>query len=203
MAKRPTNIRSKIIEAALACAADTRWREISLATLAETAGITLSQLHGQYPSKMAIVAAIMDQTTTTVVAGTDPSANEESPHDRLLDAVLRRFDVMEANKTAITSILKDMPFDPARTLCLVPGFLDSMAWTLESAGISSSGIAGRIRTKGLAAIYLGALGVWMRDDSPDLTKTMAFLDRRLKQAVQLAGYLPFGVVGRISKKQLD
>lgn len=203
MAKRPTNIRSKIIEAALACAADTRWREISLATLAKTAGITLSQLHGQYPSKMAIVAAIMDQTTTTVVAGTDPSANEESPHDRLLDAVLRRFDVMEANKTAITSILKDMPFDPARTLCLVPGFLDSMAWTLESAGISSSGIAGRIRTKGLAAIYLGALGVWMRDDSPDLTKTMAFLDRRLKQAVQLAGYLPFGVVGRISKKQLD
>jgi len=203
MAKRPTNIRGKIIEAALTCAADDRWREISLTMLAETAGITLSQLHGQFPSKTAIVVAIMDQTTTGIVAGTDPSANEESPHDRVLDAILRRFDVLEANKAAITSILKDMPFDPARTLTLVPSFLDSMAWTLESAGISSSGIAGRIRTKGLAAIYLGALGVWMRDDSPDLTKTMAFLDRRLKQAVLFAGYLPFGVVGRTSKKQLD
>ena len=203
MAKRPTNIRGKIINAALACAADTRWRDISLATLAEVAGISLSQLHGQFPSKMAIVAAIMDQTTATVVTGTDPSVDEESPHDRVLDAILRRFDALEANKAAITSILKDMPFDPARTLCLVPSFLDSVAWTLESAGISSSGIAGRIRTKGLAAIYLGALGVWMRDDSPDMAKTMAFLDRRLKQAVQLAAYLPFGIVDRSSKKQSD
>lgn len=203
MAKRPTNIRGKIINAALACAADTRWQDISLATIADAAGLSLSQLHGQFPSKTAIVAAIVDQTTTTVVAGTDPSASDESPHDRVLDAILRRFDALEANRAAITSILRDMPFDPVRTLCLVPSFLDSMAWTLESAGINSSGIAGRIRTKGLAAIYLGALGVWMRDDSPDMTKTMSFLDRRLKQAVQLAVYLPFGVLDRASKNQTD
>jgi len=96
-----------------------------------------------------------------------------------------------------------MPFDPLRTISLVPGFLNSMAWTLESAGISTSGIAGKIRTKGIAAIYLGALGVWIRDDSPDMTKTMAFLDRRLKQAVQMASYLPFGVVDRPEKRQSD
>jgi AcrR family transcriptional regulator len=203
MAKRPTNIRGKIIVAALTCAAESRWREISLARIADTAGISLSQLHGQFSSKAAIVAAIMDQTTSTVIAGTDPSAGDEPPHDRVLDAMLRRFDALEGNKTAITSILRDMPFDPLRTIGLIPGFLDSMAWTLESAGISTSGIAGKIRTKGIAAIYLGALGVWIRDDSPDLTKTMAFLDRRLKQAVQMASYLPFGVVDRPEKRQSD
>jgi len=199
MAKQPSNIRSKIIKAALTCAANTRWREVSLTTLAEAAGISLSQLHGQFPSKTTIVVAIMDQTTTTIVAGTDPSASSEPPHDRVLDAILRRFDALEADKVAIKSILRDMPFDPARTLSLVPSFLESMAWTLESAGISSSGVGGVIRTNGLAAIYLSALGIWMRDDSPDITKTMALLDRRLKQAVQLAAYLPFGLVDRASK----
>ena len=203
MAKRPSNIRSKIINVALACAAETRWRDVSLATLAEGANLTLSQLHGQFSSKTAIVAAIMEQTTGAAIAGTDPFAGDEPVHDRLLDAILRRFDALGANKAAITSILKDMPLDPARSLSLAPSFLNSMAWTLESTGISSSGLAGEIRTKGLAVIYLVALGVWIRDDDPDLAKTMAFLDRRLKQAVQLAAYLPFGVVVHAKNKPSD
>ncbi|NKB19530.1 MAG: hypothetical protein GKS01_03195 [Alphaproteobacteria bacterium] len=203
MAKRPSNIRRKIIDAALICAAGTPWRDVSLATLADGAGISLSELHGQFSSKIAVVAAIMEQTTSAVVGGADPSAGEEPAHDRLLDAILRRFDALEANKAAITSILKDMPFDPVKVLCLAPSFMRSMAWTLESAGISSSGIAGRLRTKGLAAIYLGALSVWIRDEDPDLAKTMAFLDRRLKQAVQIAAVLPFGLVEHSTKKQAD
>lgn len=203
MAKRPSNTRGKIIEAALKCAAETRWRDVSLSALAETADISLSQLYGQFSSKAQIVDAIMARTTGEVVAGTDPSAENEPAHDRLLDAILRRFDAMEPNKSAIISILKDLPADPVRTLCLAPGFLNSMAWTLESAGLSSSGIPGKIRTKGLAVIYLAALTVWMRDGTQDLSKTMAFLDRRLKQATQLAAFLPLGIVGQSSEKRSE
>jgi len=57
-------------------------------------------------------------------------------------------------------------------------------------GIGSAGLSGRLRVKGLAAIYLGALPVWIGDDSPDQGRTMAFLDRRLKQAERLARLLP-------------
>ncbi len=203
MAKRPSNTRGKIIDAALKCAAETRWRVVSLSTIAETAGISLSQLYTQFPSKTRIVEAVMERTTGEVVAGTDPSAENEPAHDRLLDAILRRFDAMEPNKSAIISILKDLPTDPARTLCLAPSFLNSMAWTLESAGISSSGVTGKIRTKGLAAIYLATLTVWMRDDSQDLSKTTAFVDRRLNQATQLAAFLPLGIVERSSDNQSE
>jgi hypothetical protein len=30
-------------------------------------------------------------------------------------------------------------------------------------------------------IYLSALAVWLRDDSPDMAKTMAYVDKRLRQ----------------------
>ena len=193
MAKRPLNIRSKIIDAALSCALEVGWRDVSLQMIAADAGISLGKLHLNYPSKTAIVGAIMDETTSTVIDRSDISALGEPIHDRLLDTILRRFDAMELNKAAITSILRETMLDPLGALSLVPRFLNAMTWTLESAGISTAGLAGKLRVKGLATIYLAALAVWIDDDTPDLAKTMAFLDRRLKQAIRLSTFLPFGV----------
>jgi len=61
--------------------------------------------------------------------------------------------------------------------------------TLEFAGISSAGLKGRLKTKGLAALYLRCLRVWLDDDSADLSKTMAILDRSLTRAEKLAQFL--------------
>jgi hypothetical protein len=57
-----------------------------------------------------------------------------------------------------------------------------MALMLEAAGVSSSGIAGALRTKGLGAIYLATMRDWFRDDSTDKARTMAALDARLRRA---------------------
>ena len=69
-----------------------------------------------------------------------------------------------------------------------------MAQTLEKSGINSSGLVGMMRIKGVTVIYLMAFNIWMHDNSPDLEKTMAFLDRRLKQAVQIASVLPLPII---------
>ncbi len=61
-----------------------------------------------------------------------------------------------------------------------------MSWSLEAAGVGSTGLAGRIRAKGLAAIYLSTLWVWLRDDSPDHGRTLAHLDTSLRRAERLA-----------------
>ena len=74
--------------------------------------------------------------------------------------------------------------------------LRSMSWSLEAAGVGSVGPAGRLRVKGLAAIYAGAVCVWLRDDSPDLGRTMAHLDRSLRRAEGLVTALPMPRRGR-------
>jgi len=52
---------------------------------------------------------------------------------------------------------------------------------LEAAGIDSSGLKGLLRTKALSAVYLMSLRGWLKDDTADLSKTMAALDGYLRR----------------------
>lgn len=192
MAKRPATIPARILDAAMKLAGERRWGDVTLGEIAVQAKVTLAQLHKAYPSKTAIVRALMEKIDENVLGGVDPSAFSEPPRDRLLDAVMRRLDALAPYKPAIGSILRDVACDPVAGLCAVPGLLHSMAWTLESAGIGAAGVGGRLRVKGLAMIYLSTLWVWLRDDSTDMAKAMAHLDHRLRQAERLVGYLPDG-----------
>lgn len=192
MAKRPRPVRDRIIDAALKLAADSAWRNISLGDIARAARISLATLQENFVSKTAIVVAVMARTNAALLKGVDSTLESEPAHDRLLDAIMRRLDALQPHKQAICSILQDMPSDPAGLICLAPGFFDSMAWTLEAAGIGSAGPGGRLRVKGLGVIYLGALCVWSRDDTSDQGRTLAFLDRRLRQAERLVKWMPDG-----------
>ena len=48
---------------------------------------------------------------------------------------------------------------------------------------------------GLDRFWLGTLRIWLTDDTPDQGRTMAWLDRRLRQAGRLAALLPGGRSG--------
>ena len=183
MARQPRTIPARILDAALKLAAERRWHTITLGDIAAAARVSLAQLHQAYPSKTAIVCAWMERTDDQVLGGMDAAILSEPPRDRLLDA-------LAPHKEAAGSLLRGLGCDPVAALCLAPGLLNSMAWTLEAAGIGSPGVGGRLRVKGLAVIYLSALGVWLGDDSADQGPTLAFLDRRLRQAERVATLLP-------------
>ena len=58
---------------------------------------------------------------------------------------------------------------------------------LEASGVSASGLRGAVRIEGLGAIYACALRVWLKDETADLSKTMAELDKRLAQVERWIG----------------
>ena len=105
---------------------------------------------------------------------------------------MRRFDVLQPDRSAVRAIIRDSLCDPLAVLCQGPMLLCSMASMLEAAGLSSAGLNGALRTKGLALVYLVALRAWLKDDSTDLAKTMAVLDRGLRQAEKMAAFLNSG-----------
>ena len=58
--------------------------------------------------------------------------------------------------------------------------MGSMRFMLEAAGIDiEGGAAGAIKLQGLAFAWARIVGVWLDDDDPGLSKTMAELDREL------------------------
>jgi AcrR family transcriptional regulator len=178
-----------IVQAAFTLAARLRWRHVTLADIADEAKVSLAELYHAYPSKDAILAAYTSAIDEMVLAGAEPPEEEESVKDRLFDALMRRFDAMKPQRDGIAAILRDGAEGPVSMLCGAARLLRSMAWTLESVGVSASGPAGAIKTKGLLAVYLGTLRVWLRDDTEDLSRTMAALDKRLARAEQFASTL--------------
>ena len=61
---------------------------------------------------------------------------------------------------------------------------------LEGAGVPASGVSGGLRVHGLLAVWLYALRAWEQDDSPDLSSTMAAVDRGLDRAMQAEQSMP-------------
>jgi AcrR family transcriptional regulator len=175
----------RLVDAALALAAGRPWREISLAEIAAKAGLTLDQAYAACPSRLAILRALQRRIDRTALAEAG-GQGEDGQRDRLFDLLMRRFDALQAHRGALRSILRDSLGDP-QLLCGAPGLFRSMAWMLEGAGISAAGWRGRLRVHLLAGLYLSVFRIFLDDDSADLAKTMAALDRRLRRGESWLG----------------
>jgi AcrR family transcriptional regulator len=171
--------RLRIIDAALDLAARDGWRKTSLAAIAGRAAVSLAGLRAEFSSKPAIVNGLIGLVDQQALAA--GPAEGSSARDRLFDVLMRRFDALDARRAGVRAILVDLARDPLTALCHGPSLFDAMAWMLEAAGLRSSGPLGILRTKGLAVAYLYALRAWVADDSADRAKTMAALDRGLRQ----------------------
>lgn len=179
----------KAIDAALALAAARRWNDVSMRDIAGEAGIALADLHRMFAGKDALVDAFSARVDAAVIAGTDAEAEGEPARDRLFDVLARRFEALKPHRSAVGSIVCAGLTAPGAGPAAGCRLMRSMAWSLEAAGIGAAGMRGRLRTKGLAAVYLAVLAVFLRDDGPDLARTMACLDRALGRADRLASAL--------------
>ena len=180
-----------IYSAAMQVAARTGWRKARLADIAEEAGLSLADLHGRYDSKAALLDGLVRHIDRIVLKGAQQSNGEDpSARDRLFDILMQRFDALNPYKDGIRAIVRDTGGGIAEILCGGCRLLRSMRWMLEAAGIGTAGWLGGLRVKGLAVVFAATVQAWLRDDSEDMAKTMAALDRNLKRAEQFATMRP-------------
>lgn len=190
--KRPqASPRDRLIDAALRLAAEQPWDEVTLGAVAEEAKVPLQALYAEFGSRGAILEAFARRIDAAVLSDEEAEALADSPpRDRLFEVLMRRFEAMQPYRAGVASILSDQLRRPTAGLAALPQLGRSMAWMLVAAGIGTEGWRGLLRVKGLSAIWLATLRVWLRDDSADLAKTMATLDRNLQRAEGLLRRLP-------------
>jgi AcrR family transcriptional regulator len=179
----------RVLDAALELAAEKGWTGLALAEVAARAGVDLVQLHRLYPGKPRLLDALLARIDAAVLAGGSGEETDERPRDRLFDVLMRRFDALQPHRAGFIAILRDLQRDPLVALAGAPKLIGSMEWMLEAAGLGGSGLRTALRARALALLYLAVLRVWAEDDSPDLGRTMAALDARLRQAEEWAGTL--------------
>lgn len=173
----------RAIDAFLALVAEKGFAGVSLRDVAQSAGLGMGELHRLHPDKASLVTALMARVDSKVLAGTarDPDP-EETARDRLFDVMMRRYDALRPHREALHEIGQATLRDPLLALALGPALRRSMAAMLEAAALPSDGLAGMLRQNGLLAIHYAVSRVFDRDETGDLSKTMAALDSRLKTA---------------------
>lgn len=172
--------RQRIVAAALDLAARGRWHALSLAEIAQHAGLPLAELVALFPNRVAILDAYADEIDHAMLS--TAFAPEEPVPDRLFDVLMQRFEAMAPNRLALAAIARAPGCDPALLVAGLRRLRHALALALETAGLSASGLRGLLRIKGMTAVYLYALRVFLNDDGPDLARTMAALDRALRRA---------------------
>lgn len=169
-----------IVDAALAVAAEQGWRQTTLTDIAAQAGCGLADVYRRFPSKGAVMRAAVARIDAAVLSEVG-AGEDESFRDRLFDLLMRRFDALRPHRAAVEAGWRDLRRDPLAGAPLAPALARSMAWMLEAAGAPPRMPFGLLRVKLLAGIHLSVMRVWLQDDSEDLGRTMASLDKALKR----------------------
>ena len=175
-----TTTKGRILAAALACAARTRWEDVALLDIAEATGVPLGDLRQEFHSKTDILAALLRAIDDEVLRRRPKRGEGHEKRDALFDIIMTRFDVLAPHKAALKSIYASGSADFA----LAGPYLSSQHWMLQAAGIGTDGAAGALRVAGLGLTYASVFRIWLEEDDPGLARTLAALDRRLRRGEQ-------------------
>ncbi len=174
--------RMRAVDALMKLAAERPWDQIELPDIATEAGLTLSQLRGLFPSKLAMLGGVTRIVDDAVLAGASDDLVGEPVKERLFDLVMRRLDAMAPYKAGLRKIAPVIRRDPLALAALNRGAVNSWRYMLASAGIATEDSLGHLRVQGAVLLMARVSEVWLDDDEPGLSKTMARLDRELKTA---------------------
>ena len=182
-----TPVNEAALDAFIKLIAEKGFADVALRDVAEAAGLGLAELYRVYPDKVALVAAFLAKIDAEVLAGTPSRTDpEETARDRLFDAMMRRYDAQKPYREALAAVRRAGARDPMLALAMAPALRRSMAAMLEAASVPSEGLGGALRQNGLLAIHYAVSRVYDKDETTDLSKTMAALDSRLKTAERWA-----------------
>ncbi len=175
-----------LIQAAMARAEAVGWRRVTVVEAAREAALPLDEARVRFPMRTTVLLrlGLLADRAALVEDGSTGTVRE-----KLFDLLMRRIDVLQQYRGGVRSVLRALPFDPALALLLAGATGDSMAWIAEAAGINTTGLGGRLRVQGVVAVWLQAVRAWDRDDSEDLSGTMAALDKALDRAERVGRLL--------------
>ncbi len=176
----PVDPRKQAVEALMRLAASRPWDQIELGDIATEAGLSLAALRGLFPSKLAMLGGLARLVDDAVMAGASEDLAAEPVRERLFDLVMRRLDALTPYKDGLRRITPVMRRDPLTLAALNRGAVNSWRYMLASAGIATEDALGSVRVQGAVLLMARVTEVWLYDDEPELSKTMARLDRELK-----------------------
>ncbi|MFO1035257.1 MAG: hypothetical protein U1E45_00300 [Geminicoccaceae bacterium] len=164
------------------------WSDFSFVELSRRAELPLTEIYAKFPNRAAVLETLGDRLDSAMLDLDMDELNEMSPRERVFELTMRRLDAMAPFKPGLAQIGRcsrgyELMKPAARNVRrAVSRLLDAAEAPMPAA------VAAGARPV-LTLIYSRVFNVWLKDDTPDLARTLSELDRRLQQAESLGRFL--------------
>lgn len=164
------------------------FERVTLEAVGQRAGVGLGEMRVAFATPKDLLAAAFRHVDREVLAQGGPEDFAgEPPKERLFEVLMRRLDALEPHRAAIASLTRSARRDPLLATELLRLAAASQRWMLACAGLEATGLGGAARAHGLAVLFARVVAVWLDDEDPGLSRTMAKLDRELTEGGKLLG----------------
>lgn len=185
---RKQNKTTPLVVAVLTLAGKYGWTAVTPAKLAKAAKVTAKEAAAFMASSAHSMHAIADFVTEAAQRDYrhDP---RNSSREALFEILMLRFDVLQNHRAGFLAIHDAARRDPRLAAAITQALYPQCEAVIRLARIKTETLPAFLIRAGLAIVYGITLCTWRRDDSSDLAKTMATLDRQLRRVENLMRFL--------------
>tara|TARA_B100000963_G_scaffold81191_1_gene69075 strand:- start:899 stop:1486 length:588 start_codon:yes stop_codon:yes gene_type:complete len=162
---------------------DIGWNEFSIEKLSIRENIPLNNLRVHFKCKYSIVdkfSRMIDRNIESKLRIQD--FKDSSKKDILFELIMMRFDEMAEFKGSLSDILDASKNKPLLISIITKNVMNTMDFFLELSNSYNNYAFDVLKKNFLFLIYSVTFKTWLSDDTDDLSKTMAELDRLLSTA---------------------
>lgn len=168
--------KGRIVASLLRLASEKPWRDVTMIAVADAAGLSLVDVRREFEDKRQMLSSFGHMIDAEVLAKAPRRQPDQPARDAIFDVVMSRFDALAPYKAALKSAYDGGALNPS----LLKSLLRSQTAMLQAAGVDTETPAGKVRVAGLAAVFVRTFSTWIGDDDPQMSRTMAALDRHLR-----------------------
>jgi AcrR family transcriptional regulator len=178
-----------MLEVALMLGERDGWDAVHLHDVAQHMGIALTDMHPHYRQKDDLAEAWFDRADLAMIrAGEAADWDGLAMRERLLRTMLAWFDALAAHRELSTRMLryKLQPDHLHLQAAWLMRISRTVQWIRETARLPTAGWRREVEEVVLTGMFLGAIGVWLLDRSPNARRTRRWLEGRLAWAERMA-----------------
>lgn len=182
MAQKRKPDQTKLAEAALALADKVGWDALTFKDIAKKAKVSVKAFEGEFADIWDLLKWVLKKLEKDTQELVEDHLGDDW-RDNLGEILMTRFELAQKHRGAFASLGPAFLRHPDKAPRFARQFYGMLDRTLRLAGLEKK-LCQPACVTGLGAVYLSLVGVWANDDTPDMAKTMAAIDRRLDLLAQ-------------------
>ena len=179
------NINKKIsyIKLAFKLIEEKGWNDFSLEKLAKEESIKIEDLIFFFKDETKLIESFSEMIDEQVIKEVDLNEfNQNSVKDNIFELIMIRFEKLSPYKKSLDILLKQLKYEPKTLKKLTKKIFNSLDLFLEISNAKNNYVFDFLKLNIMFIIYGYTFKIWLEDDSKDMGKTMAEVDKWLSEA---------------------